>query len=113
MDTDRLTQLTQRLRDFAAAREWQRFHSPKNLAMAVAGEAGELVAEFQWLTENQSRSPDAAQLQRMRDECADVLLYLVQLADSLDIDLIEAAHAKMDRNEARFPAGAAPSRGQP
>lgn len=104
MSTTPLAALAQRLRDFAAERDWDQFHSPKNLAMALVGEAGELAAEFQWLTEEQSRAPDAAQLARIRAECADVLNYLVRLADKLDIDLIAAAHEKIDDNARRYPA---------
>jgi NTP pyrophosphatase (non-canonical NTP hydrolase) len=111
MSDDRLEALTQRLREFSAARQWQRYHSPKNLAMALAGETGELVAELQWLTEAESHAPDAERLQRIRDEAADVFIYLARLADALGIDLIDAAHAKMDRNETRFPAGARPGHG--
>ncbi|HYE40082.1 MAG TPA: nucleotide pyrophosphohydrolase [Ramlibacter sp.] len=111
MSDDRLEALTQRLREFSAARQWERYHSPKNLAMALAGETGELVAELQWLTEAESHTPDAERLQRIRDEAADVFIYLARLADALGIDLIDAAHAKMDRNETRFPAGARPGHG--
>nr|WP_297354006.1 nucleotide pyrophosphohydrolase [uncultured Caldimonas sp.] len=111
MSDDRLEALTQRLREFSAARQWERYHSPKNLAMALAGETGELVAELQWLTEAESHAPDAERLQRIRDEAADVFIYLARLADALGIDLIDAAHAKMDRNETRFPAGARPGHG--
>src|SRR5215510_3514500 len=99
-----LATLAERLRRFAAERDWEQFHSPKNLAMALVGEAGELAAEFQWLTEAQSQAPDAAQLARIRAECADVLNYLVRLADKLDIDLIAAAHEKIDDNAQRYPA---------
>lgn len=105
MNEDRLDALARRLREFSAARQWERYHSPKNLAMALAGETGELVAELQWLTEDQSRAPDAERLQRIRDEAADVFIYLARLADALGIDLIDAAHAKMNRNEQRFPPG--------
>jgi dCTP diphosphatase len=104
MPQDSLAQLTARLRAFSAAREWEQFHSPKNLAMAVAGETGELVAEFQWLTEAQSHAPESDRLQRIKDEAADVLIYLARLADGLQFDLVDAANAKMDRNETRFPA---------
>ncbi|MCW7538447.1 nucleotide pyrophosphohydrolase [Aquabacterium sp. A7-Y] len=103
MNPDSLARLTARLRDFAAARDWQPFHSPKNLAMALAGETGELIAEFQWLTEAESHAPDAARRQRIEDEAADVMIYLLRLADGLGIDLIAAANAKMDRNETRYP----------
>lgn len=98
-----LPALARRLREFAAERDWEQFHSPKNLAMALVGEAGELAAEFQWLTEEQSKSPDAAQLARMRAEAADVLIYLVRLSDKLGIDLIASAHEKMDANAKRYP----------
>jgi dCTP diphosphatase len=96
--------LANRLREFVAERDWDKFHSPKNLAMALVGEAGELAAEFQWMTEEQSKAPDAAQMDRIRAEAADVLIYLVRLADKLNIDLIAAAHDKMDANAHRYPA---------
>src|SRR5262245_65707666 len=104
MSPSSITELTQRLRDFAADRDWDQFHSPKNLAMALTSEAGELAAEFQWLTEEQSRSPDTERLGRIRYECADVLIYLVRLADKLGIDLTAAAHEKIAQNEQRYPA---------
>jgi NTP pyrophosphatase (non-canonical NTP hydrolase) len=104
MSSEPLSALATRLRDFAAERDWDQFHSPKNLAMALAGEAGELVAELQWLTPEQSQSPDPAQLARIRAECADVLNYLVRFADKLGIDLIAAANAKIDDNARRYPA---------
>src|SRR5690242_13242705 len=104
MSSSSLTAIAERLRAFAAERDWDQFHSPKNLAMALVGEAGELAAEFQWLTEAQSQAPDAAQLARIRAECADVLNYLVRLADKLNIDLIAAAHEKIDDNARRYPA---------
>jgi NTP pyrophosphatase (non-canonical NTP hydrolase) len=100
---DSLDDLTRRLRDFAAEREWDRFHTPKNLAMALTGEAGELAAEFQWLTTEESLAPEAARLERVRQEAADVLLYLARLADKLGFDLIEAAQAKMALNAQRYP----------
>jgi len=99
-----LDDLTQRLRDFAAERDWDQFHSPKNLAMALVAEAGELAAEFQWLTEEQSHAPDTAQRARIEAECADVLNYLLRLSDKLGIDLIAAAHAKIVANAQRYPA---------
>ena len=104
MHSSPLSELTQRLRDFAAERDWDQFHSPKNLAMALVAEAGELAAEFQWLTEAQSRAPEAPQLTRIQAECADVLNYLLRLSDKLGIDLIAAAHAKIDANARRYPA---------
>jgi dCTP diphosphatase len=98
-----LPALARRLREFAQERDWEQFHSPKNLAMALVGEAGELAAEFQWMTEAQSRAPDPAQLERIRSEAADVLNYLVRLADKLGIDLVAAANAKIEVNAARYP----------
>ncbi|WP_410619257.1 nucleotide pyrophosphohydrolase [Amycolatopsis sp. cmx-8-4] len=97
--------VTQRLRDFAAARSWEPFHTPKNLAMALSGEVGELTSLFQWLTPEESDAwrADPALEKNVLDEIADVTLYLLQLADRLGVDLAEAAHAKIDRNELRFP----------
>lgn len=104
MSHDSLNQLMRRLRDFALEREWDQFHSPKNLAMALTGEAGELAAEFQWLTEQESKALDAETLERVKAEAGDVLLYLIRLADKLQIDLVEAANAKISINEQRYPA---------
>ncbi|MBX6168210.1 MAG: nucleotide pyrophosphohydrolase [Thermobispora bispora] len=94
--------LAARLRAFVRDRDWERFHTPKNLAMALAGEAGELVAEFQWLTPEESRDLDEDALRRVRAELGDVTLYLVRLADVLGVDLAEAANAKLDDNERRY-----------
>lgn len=104
MPADSLTHLTQQLRSFAEARDWDVFHTPKNLAMALTGEAGELAAEFQWLTEAESRSLDPGRRERVAQEAADVLLYLVRLADKLDLDLLDAARRKIDLNAQRYPA---------
>lgn len=101
---DDLGALRQALRRFAAERDWGPFHSPKNLAMALTVEAAELQEHFQWLTEAQSRGLDASQRDAVALEAADVLLYLVQLADSLGIDLLDAAQRKLALNEARYPA---------
>lgn len=101
-----LDELTARLRSFAAARSWEPFHTPRNLLMALTGEVGELVTELQWLTdteaEPQAWDPDLRF--RVSDELADVLLYLLRFADVCGIDPAAAAHAKIDRNELRFPA---------
>ena len=96
--------LTVRLREFVASRDWERFHTPKNLAMALAGETGELLAELQWLTPEESAQVmgDEEAGARVRSEVADVAIYLFQLADSLGIDIIEAAHAKLDESERRY-----------
>jgi len=104
MAVDSLEQLRRKLQDFAAVRDWDRFHSPKNLAMALIAEAAELVEHFQWLNEEQSRQLDAAKLDAVSQELADILIYLVRTADKLDIDLIEAAGRKMAINEMRYPA---------
>ena len=98
-----LEDLRERLRAFAAARDWGQFHSPKNLAMALSAEAGELLEVFQWLTEAQSRSlPPEAQA-AASEEVADVLLYLIRLSDELGIDLIAAAQSKLLANAEKYP----------
>lgn len=98
-----LSLIRDRLRDFANTRDWNVFHTPKNLAMALAGEAGELVAEFQWLTPEESRNLTRDQLNAVEMEIADVAIYLIRLADQLDINIYEAAMAKIQKNEIRFP----------
>ncbi len=98
-----LESLRDQLRAFAAARDWEQFHSPKNLAMALSVEAGELLEIFQWLTEEQSRSPSPAARAAAAEEAADVLLYLIRLADTLDIDLIAAATRKLVANAEKYP----------
>ena len=102
-DGDSLEQLRHRLAEFAAVRDWDQFHSPKNLAMALVGEAGELVEHFQWLTEEQSQGLDEARLRAVGHELADILIYLVRLADKLDVDLVQAAAEKIAINERRYP----------
>lgn len=100
-----LTSLAGEMRTFIADRGWSEYHTPKNLAMALAGEAGELVAEFQWLTPEQSL-PDqvsADKREAIESEMADVLIYLVVLADQMGTDLPDAVRAKMAKNAVRFP----------
>ncbi len=92
------------LRKFVAERDWDKFHSPKNLAMALCVEAAELMEHFQWLSEAESRALPAAKLVEVRDEMADVLVYLVRLADKLDVDLLDAAAKKMAKNAEKYPA---------
>jgi NTP pyrophosphatase (non-canonical NTP hydrolase) len=99
-----LTQLRDALREFAAERDWDQYHSPKNLASALAVEAAELLERFQWLTEDQSRTLPPEELQKVREEMADVLNYLVRLADKLDVNLLEAAREKMKLNAQKYPA---------
>ena len=98
-----LESLREQLRDFAAARDWGQFHSPKNLAMALSAEAGELLETFQWLTEEQSRRLGTEALAAASDEVADVLLYLIRLCDQLGIDPIAAANRKLVANAGKYP----------
>ena len=100
---DRMQALARALQQFADARDWGPFHSPKNLASALIVEAGELLEHFQWLTEDQSRQLAPDTRQAVAHEMADVLLYLVQLSTVLDIDLIDAARAKMALNAQKYP----------
>lgn len=102
--TDSLEGLRQRLDQFAKARDWEQFHSPKNLSMALIAEAAELVEHFQWLSEAQSNALDAKKLEEVRLELADILLYLIRMADRLGIDLVKAGNDKIDINEQRYPA---------
>jgi NTP pyrophosphatase (non-canonical NTP hydrolase) len=101
--TDTLHDLRDQLRAFAAARDWDQFHSPRNLATALAVEAAELLEPFQWLTDEQSRALPPETRAAVEEELADVLLYLVRLADKLDIDLATAARAKIARNGEKYP----------
>lgn len=101
--TDTLTHLRERLAAFAAEREWEPFHNPKNLAMALAGEAGELLEHFQWLTFEQAAHLSPAVKHEVAMECADVLLFLIRLADKLDIDLAAAAETKLQHNAQKYP----------
>src|SRR5262245_63637849 len=101
--SDSLRELSQQLERFARERDWQQFHSPKNLASALVVEAGELLEHFQWLTEEQSRGLPPDQREAVSTELADVLLYLVQLANALGIDPVEAARAKLVVNATKYP----------
>jgi len=101
-----LETLAVKLAEFARERDWDQFHSPKNLAMALAGEVGELLEHFQWLTETQSRELPADVSDAVALEMADVLLYLVRLADKLGVDLAAAAERKIGLNAAKYPADA-------
>ena len=99
-----LEALRDRLRAFAAERDWEQFHSPKNLSMALMVEAAELMEHFQWLTEAQSAELPADNKQAAGEELADILLYLVRLSDKLGIDLREAALLKLEKNALKYPA---------
>lgn len=101
---DNLTELRDALRKFTAARDWRQYHTPKNLAMAMIVEAAELVEHFQWMTPEQSLSLTPEQLGAVRDEVADTLIYLVELADVLGIDMLAAAREKMAKNAVKYPA---------
>ena len=98
-----LADLRDALRRFAAAREWEQFHTPKNLVMALAVEAAELLEHFQWLTPAQSARLDARRKREVADEIADVLLYLTRLADVLGIDAVAAARRKIRVNARKYP----------
>ena len=103
MSRDSLNDLNARLLAFARERDWEQFHSPKNLSMALAGEAGELLGHFQWLSEQQSAALDADKKDAVALELADILIYLIRLSERLGIDLVDAAYRKMAINEARYP----------
>ena len=103
MTNQNLDELKQRIRDFAKARDWDQFHSPKNLSMALSAEVAEIVEHFQWLTEEQSKSLPTDKRDEVETELADTLIYLIRLADKLDINLLTAAKNKIDINEQKYP----------
>src|ERR671921_2359306 len=92
------------IRTFIRERDWEQFHSPKNLAMALSVEASEIVEHFQWLTEEQSQNLPPEKLAEVREEIGDVMIYLAELADKLGIDPVEAAKAKVEINSKKSPA---------
>lgn len=95
--------LKRKLREFAEERDWNQFHSPKNLAMALSVEVAELVEHFQWLTEDQSYIKDPDKVEKIKHEIGDILIYLTRLSDKLDIDPLAAAKTKMMANERKYP----------
>lgn len=97
-------QLKLRIRQFADERDWQQYHSPKNLAMALIVEAAELVEHFQWLTEAQSQTLAPEKLAQVSDELADIQIYLIRIADQLKVDLLEAVDKKIEKNAVKYPA---------
>lgn len=100
---DRIDQLDKRLLAFVTARDWEQFHSPKNLAMALSVEAAELQEIFQWLTEEQSRTLPPQARQAAAEELADVFIYTLRMAQVLGIDLLQSAARKLSKNEAKYP----------
>ena len=103
MSNTGLDTLKHRLREFAEARDWDQFHSPKNLSMALSAEVAEIVEHFQWLTEEKSKTLSQDKLAEVETELADTLIYLIRLADKLDIDLLKAAKNKIEINEQKYP----------
>lgn len=99
-----LEEIRQRVAGFAKERDWDQFHSPKNLAMALSVEAAELMEHFQWLSEAQSRELDDDTLAAVADEIADVQVYLVRIADSLGVDILSTVKTKMEKNAQKYPA---------
>jgi NTP pyrophosphatase (non-canonical NTP hydrolase) len=98
-----LERLRDRLRAFAAARDWNQFHSPKNLAIALSVEAGELLEHFQWISDRDSLTMPPNKLGEIKAEIADVFLYLIRLADVLNVDLVQAAERKIEANSRKYP----------
>ena len=103
MAEESLKQLAECLREFAVERDWEQFHSPKNLAMALTVEAAELQEHFQWLTEMESVNPSPEKMQKIEEEIGDVLIYLTRFADKLGIDPLDAAYKKLEINRQKYP----------
>lgn len=97
-------ELAVNISEFAAERDWDQFHSPKNLAMALSVEAAELLEHFQWLTEQQSTQLDSKKLEEVAKEIADVQIYLMRLAEKLGIDVLASAASKLEENRRKYPA---------
>lgn len=100
---DSLQSLEFQLAEFVNERDWNQFHNPKNLAMALAAEAGELLEHFQWLNADEADTLDAARREEVAMEMADVLMFLIRLADRLGVDLLDAAAHKLEINRRRYP----------
>lgn len=98
-----MNELIKKLREFAAERDWEQFHSPKNLSMALAVEVAEVLEHFQWLTEEQTRNLDPATVKKVREEIGDVQIYLARLADQLGISPLDAALDKLEINRQKYP----------
>ena len=100
---DNLSKLNAALADFVEERDWEQFHNPKNLAMALAAEAGELLEHFQWLSAAEADSLGSTQRHEVAMEMADILMFLLRLADRLQVDLVKAAEEKLESNRLRYP----------
>jgi dCTP diphosphatase len=100
---DKLEKIKDALLRFRDDRDWLQFHSPKNLAMAISGEAGELIEHFQWLTEEQSLSLDSVSKKKVAEEMADIQLYLILMSDRLNIDLLAESESKIEKNSQKYP----------
>ncbi len=101
--SEELNDIKHRLREFAKERDWDQFHSPKNFSMALIVECAELVEHFQWLSDEQSKRLPDETLEEVSLEMADIMIYLIRLADKLDVDLIESVHKKMKLNAIKYP----------
>ena len=102
-DETALRLLRDRLRDFASARDWNQFHSPKNLAIALSVEAAELLEHFQWVADRDSLDMPSEKIGKIEEEIADVFLYLIRLADMLNVDLVQVAAKKIEANSQKYP----------
>ncbi|WP_455200892.1 nucleotide pyrophosphohydrolase [Kaarinaea lacus] len=103
MSNDEFDELKERLREFAEERDWDQFHSPKNLSMALIAEAAELIEHFQWLKEEESALIQGDKLEAVRMELADIQIYLIRIADKLNVDLLDAVDKKIIINENKYP----------
>lgn len=101
--TDQLEQLRERLAEFADDRDWDQFHSPKNLSMALIAEAAELIEHFQWISEEDSKNLDSEKQEAVAMELADIFIFLIRVADKVDVNLTDAAWEKIKINETRYP----------
>jgi NTP pyrophosphatase (non-canonical NTP hydrolase) len=100
---NQISALLERIKSFADERDWQQFHSPKNISMALSVEASELLEHFQWMTEEESRNVSAEKKSQIADETADVFLYLLRICEQMDIDLLTVANKKIDKNALKYP----------
>lgn len=107
-----MKELVQKLREFAKERDWEQFHSPKNLAMALSVEVAEIVEVFQWLTQEESRNLIPEKLAEVREEIGDVMIFLINLSDKLGIDPLEAAKEKIEINKKKYPVSTVKGKSQ-